>query len=152
MARAYFDVAPVKDVFQTVDDNVLCVQQDMSSLQLLMRLSRVLKISLDVSAEAFSLDQEFKSTDHDSLDSIFSCLKESHDPVVPFMLLARCEPGATTWSLVAYTPDTAPVREKMLYASSRTDLKQKLGSTLVTVEFYASDLVLKQVCSCRIPR
>ncbi|CAM9837470.1 unnamed protein product, partial [Phaeothamnion confervicola] len=35
--------------------------------------------------------------------------------------------AARKWLLVAYVPDDAPVRQKMLYSSSRQDLKAALG-------------------------
>lgn len=45
-------------------------------------------------------------------------------------------PGS--WLLVAWVPDTCKPRDKMLYSSSREDLKQTLGASLFAGEFYVN--------------
>jgi len=43
------------------------------------------------------------------------------------------------WGLIAYVPELSPVRERMLYASSRDDLKTKLGNSFFKGEYYCND-------------
>jgi twinfilin-like protein len=45
----------------------------------------------------------------------------------------------TGWALIAYVPESAKVRSRMLYASSRDDLKTKLGTSFFKGEFYCND-------------
>lgn len=52
------------------------------------------------------------------------------------------------WSLVAWIPDNCRVRDKMLYSSSREDLKKALGLGYFVSEYYANckeDLTWSQV-------
>lgn len=46
--------------------------------------------------------------------------------------------GAYRWVLLAWVPDSAKVRDKMLYSSSRDDLKRTLGLTHFVTEYYAN--------------
>jgi hypothetical protein len=50
--------------------------------------------------------------------------------------------GAYSWVLIAWVPDNARVRDKMLYSSSRDDLKRALGLGYFRGEFYANAHVL----------
>ena len=45
---------------------------------------------------------------------------------------------AEYWLMLCWTPETARVREKMMYSSSREDLKEALGRALITQEFSAT--------------
>lgn len=49
--------------------------------------------------------------------------------------------GEKKWILVAYVPESAPVRAKMLYASSREDVRKALSLASVTHEYYACEKV-----------
>lgn len=49
--------------------------------------------------------------------------------------------GAYRWVLLAWVPDTAKVRDKMLYSSSRDDLKRSLGLGYFVTEYYANSKV-----------
>jgi twinfilin-like protein len=57
----------------------------------------------------------------------------------PAYVLARFdEPQAQEWLAISYVPDTAKVRDKMLYASSRSAITQSLGSGYFTESIFAS--------------
>ncbi|TFK76569.1 actin depolymerizing protein [Pluteus cervinus] len=65
------------------------------------------------------------------------------DPAVlqdndPAYILARLDNLTTDWLVIYYMPDTAKVRDKMLYASSRSSLLKSLGSTLFTESIFAT--------------
>jgi hypothetical protein len=49
--------------------------------------------------------------------------------------------GTYRWVLLAWVPDTAKVRDKMLYSSSRDDLKRALGLGYFVTEYYANSKV-----------
>lgn len=42
------------------------------------------------------------------------------------------------WALISFVPDTCPVRHKMLYASTRDNLKKQLGYSYFTRELHAT--------------
>ncbi|KAJ7684629.1 actin depolymerizing protein [Mycena polygramma] len=48
----------------------------------------------------------------------------------PAYLLARLDDPPSEWLFIAYVPDTAHVRDKMLYSSSQASLLKGLGSSL----------------------
>eukprot|EP00518_Triparma_eleuthera_P018508 CAMPEP_0197571096 /NCGR_PEP_ID=MMETSP1320-20131121/41780_1 /TAXON_ID=91990 /ORGANISM="Bolidomonas sp., Strain RCC2347" /LENGTH=337 /DNA_ID=CAMNT_0043133579 /DNA_START=62 /DNA_END=1073 /DNA_ORIENTATION=+ len=48
------------------------------------------------------------------------------------------EGGKGKWLLVAWVPDSAKVRDKMLYSSSKEDLKKALGLTSFAGDYYAN--------------
>ncbi|KAF9001881.1 hypothetical protein BDQ17DRAFT_1357648 [Cyathus striatus] len=56
----------------------------------------------------------------------------------PAYLLTRLDEPSAEWLAIFYVPDSAPVRDKMLYASSRASLIKSLGSTLFTDSIFAT--------------
>jgi len=58
------------------------------------------------------------------------------EDAVPAYILAKLAPS--DWILVCYVPDSATVRDKMVYASTRGSLTKSLGSTLFTDTIFAS--------------
>lgn len=58
------------------------------------------------------------------------------EDAVPAYILAKFAPS--DWVLVCYVPDSATIRDKMLYASTRGSLTKSLGSTLFTDTIFAS--------------
>ena len=49
------------------------------------------------------------------------------------------------WILISWSPDTAPIRQKMLYASTKATLKQEFGSAQIKDEIHGT--VLVQLCN-----
>ena len=45
-----------------------------------------------------------------------------------------------SWILIAWVPEECRVRDKMLYASSREDIKLNLGASFFATEYYANNL------------
>ncbi|PPQ77527.1 hypothetical protein CVT25_011324 [Psilocybe cyanescens] len=56
----------------------------------------------------------------------------------PAYILAKVDPPSSDWISIYYVPDTAQVREKMLYASTRVSFMKSLGSTLFTDSIFAT--------------
>ncbi len=46
--------------------------------------------------------------------------------------------GAYYWMLISWSPDDAPVRQKMLYASTKATLKQEFGSGQIKEELHGT--------------
>ncbi|KAF8654072.1 hypothetical protein AX16_003605 [Volvariella volvacea WC 439] len=57
----------------------------------------------------------------------------------PAYVLARLDPPSSEWLAIYYVPDTAKVRDKMLYAATRASLLKSLGSTLFTDSLFATN-------------
>ena len=93
--------------------------------------SKVAWIACTIKGEAVCLVKA-----HDDATSELSDTVDSLKAAVPlsdeqpcFVLIARERtPTARRWQLLNWAPDCAPPRLKMLYSSSREDLKQSLGA------------------------
>ncbi|PFH50691.1 hypothetical protein AMATHDRAFT_75483 [Amanita thiersii Skay4041] len=57
---------------------------------------------------------------------------------VPAYILARLDEPSFGWLVISYVPESAKIRDKMLYASSRSSLFRTLGSTLFTDTMFAT--------------
>ncbi|KAF8969943.1 hypothetical protein BDZ97DRAFT_1957569 [Flammula alnicola] len=84
---------------------------------------------------------------HDLSVQITGSLEEDlallqHDDVLqddsPAYILVKLDSPSSDWMTVFYVPDSAKVREKMLYASTRLSLLKSLGSTLFTDSIFAT--------------
>ncbi|KAI6038453.1 hypothetical protein EDC04DRAFT_2570053 [Pisolithus marmoratus] len=56
----------------------------------------------------------------------------------PCYVLTRLDNPSSEWLLISYVPDSAKVRDKMLYASTRNSLAKSLGSTVFTDNLFAT--------------
>lgn len=45
------------------------------------------------------------------------------------------------WLLISWCPDVAPIRQKMLYASTKATLKQEFGSAKIKEELHGTSMV-----------
>jgi len=68
-------------------------------------------------------------------------LQDSDASLVVFRFDDVPNAGAYRWVLLAWVPDAAKVRDKMLYSSSRDDLKRSLGLGYFVTEYYANSKV-----------
>lgn len=48
------------------------------------------------------------------------------------------ESGGFNWILISWSPDDSPIRQKMLYASTKATLKQEFGSGQIEEEIHAT--------------
>lgn len=55
-----------------------------------------------------------------------------------FRFDSKNETGGHDWLLIFWSPDDAPVRQKMLYASTKSTLKQDFGSGQIKEEIHAT--------------
>ncbi|KIM55952.1 hypothetical protein SCLCIDRAFT_1220783 [Scleroderma citrinum Foug A] len=73
-----------------------------------------------------------------SLEDDLAQLGSHLDDSDPCYILARLDDPTSEWFTIAYVPDTASVRNKMLYASTRNSLTKSLGSTVFTDSIFAT--------------
>ncbi|KAF9228719.1 actin depolymerizing protein [Gyrodon lividus] len=73
-----------------------------------------------------------------SLDDDLTLLQDHLGDNIPCYILARLDDPPSEWLAISYVPDSAKVRDKMLYTSSRNSLTRSLGSTVFTDSLFAT--------------
>ncbi|KAI0093581.1 actin depolymerizing protein [Irpex rosettiformis] len=88
------------------------------------RSVRFIKVS--IKNESLVTDKSIppSGTFEEDLDKLADLVQDD----IPAYILARQDNPHTDWLAVFYVPDSAKVRDKMLYASTRTSLTKSLGS------------------------
>lgn len=51
------------------------------------------------------------------------------------------------WLLITWSPDDSPVRQKMLYASTKATLKKEFGGGQISEEVFATSKVNPECCT-----
>lgn len=72
---------------------------------------------------------------------------------IRFQLIYRLDaktPLGFAWLLISWIPDSATIRQKMLYASTKATLKTEFGSAHITEEIHATDIVRTKTCVLKI--
>jgi twinfilin-like protein len=62
-----------------------------------------------------------------------------------FLIIIRLDSKNSSgyeWLFVSWSPDTAPIRQKMLYASTKATLKQEFGTSQIKEELHGTVLVI----------
>ncbi|KAI8998459.1 actin depolymerizing protein [Trametes punicea] len=98
------------------------------------RNTRFLKISIEHESLVPSHTVAPSGTLEEDLDRLGDILEDN----VPAYVLVRLDDPPTEWLAVYYVPDTAKVRDKMLYAATRNTLTKSLGSTHFTDNIFAT--------------
>lgn len=102
---------------------------------------RVAKIS--IKSEQLILDESKESSsskwDEDYVKYINRLVLDKQ----PCFLLLRFDTknpstGLFEWMLINWTPEGSPVREKMLYASTKASLKKDFGSSSIVIDYFSS--------------
>lgn len=65
-------------------------------------------------------------------------LIEENTPCYIFLRLDSKSSIGYEWLLMSYTPDTATIRQKMLYASTKATMKKEFGSPHIKEEYHAT--------------
>ncbi|KAI0807625.1 hypothetical protein C8Q74DRAFT_1228381 [Fomes fomentarius] len=98
------------------------------------RDTRFLKISIQ--NESLVPDGVYPQTG--TLGQDLDRLGDLLDDNVPAYVLVRLDDPPTEWLAIYYVPDSAKVRDKMLYAATRNTLTKSLGSAHFTDNLFAS--------------
>lgn len=103
---------------------------------------RLLKVSIEHSTESLILNSVFNKVGSrsDDFDNIIKTVVTENEAS---LLLFNLNDGQNSneWGLLAWIPDLCRVRDKMLYASSREDLKRTLGIGYFVSEYYISNIL-----------
>lgn len=68
-------------------------------------------------------------------------LIEEDNPCYILFRLDNQTPTGYDWLLLSWTPDSAKVRQKMIYASTKATLKKEFGTTHIKDEMHATTVV-----------
>ncbi|KAI0332117.1 actin depolymerizing protein [Cubamyces sp. BRFM 1775] len=98
------------------------------------RNTRFLKISIENETLVPSHTVAPSGTLEQDLDRLPDILEDN----VPAYVLVRLDDPPTEWLAIYYVPDSAKVRDKMLYAATRNTLTKSLGSTHFTDNIFAT--------------
>jgi twinfilin len=80
------------------------------------------------------------SAQEDFENGLTTSLTETSAVLVVFCAEERSASHPCKWILIAWVPDNCKVRDKMLYSSSREDMKKSLGLGYFSGEYYANSL------------
>lgn len=108
------------------------------------RDGKVRAIKVSILEEQLTLSkaiEEKQSSEWDKCyDNIVLSLIEKNQPCyILYRLDSKNELGYE-WLFISWSPDTAPIREKMLYASTKSTLKQEFGTAQIKEEMHGTIL------------
>lgn len=100
--------------------------------------ARVLKVSIH--EEQLRLDEHkepVSSWEEDYQRYVKALLLDRQPCFLLFRLDTKNATGLYEWLLIVWSPEGSPVREKMLYASTKATLKKEFGSAAITSDLFA---------------
>lgn len=77
-------------------------------------------------------------------DKLVIPLVEENQPCYILYRLDTKNEMGYEWLFISWSPDTSPIREKMLYASTKATLKQEFGTAQIKEEVHGTILVCQQ--------
>mmetsp|Transcript_6225 Transcript_6225/g.9388 ORF Transcript_6225/g.9388 Transcript_6225/m.9388 type:complete len:343 (+) Transcript_6225:92-1120(+) len=135
MARAFLEIEnELKDAFYSAQEN-----------------TRIRGLKISISNDIIKLESTiecYESPEYDFENSLLLSLSDTEARLITFCIADRMSGCTPKWVLIAWVPDSCPVRDKMLYSSSREDLKKSLGLGYFVGEYYAntkSDMTWSQI-------
>ncbi|XP_014206719.1 twinfilin isoform X2 [Copidosoma floridanum] len=100
---------------------------------------RVLKVSIENEALSPSTSSKpVKDWQSDYEKMIKPLIEETQPAYILFRLDTKSPDSGYDWLLISWSPDVAPVRQKMLYASTKATLKQEFGSASIKEELHGT--------------
>ncbi|KAL4708403.1 hypothetical protein ACJJTC_019639 [Scirpophaga incertulas] len=99
---------------------------------------RVMKVSIDNEQLTLAKHQTVKGTWEQDFDKYVPLMIVEEQPCYILYRLDTTNSLGHDWLLLSWSPDSAPVRQKMLYASTKATLKQEFGSAHIKDEMHAT--------------
>ncbi|XP_065316601.1 twinfilin-like isoform X2 [Gordionus sp. m RMFG-2023] len=99
---------------------------------------RAVKISID--SEKLILDkvENAKQSWMQDYDRIISKFIEDKQPCYIFYRLDNIGDSSYNWLFITWSPDDAPIKQKMIYASTKATLKKEFGLSLISNELFST--------------
>jgi len=102
---------------------------------------RLIKVSIQDEALALDEYREPIGTWEEDYDRLVLAMLQDEQPC---FILYRLDSSEDTtgyqWLLITWSPDDSPVREKMMYASTKATLKLEFGGGQISDEFFATSM------------
>ncbi|XP_028142934.1 twinfilin [Diabrotica virgifera virgifera] len=106
---------------------------------------RLVKVSIKDEQLVLDASSSVKHNWEKDFDTNIQPLLEENQPCYIIYRLDTKDSLGHEWLLISWSPDTAPVRQKMLYASTKATLKQEFGTAQIKEEIHgtvSSDITL----------
>lgn len=101
---------------------------------------RVFKVSIEDEQLVLKDHYNEKSNWEKDYDKYVIPLIEENQPCYILYRLDNKNSSGYEWLFISWSPDSAPVRQKMLYASTKATLKQEFGSSQIKEELHGTTL------------
>lgn len=106
---------------------------------------RVFKVAIEKEQLVLKENHSEKSNWENDYDKYILSLIEENQPCYLLYRLDSKNSFGYEWLFISWSPDSAPVRQKMLYASTKATLKQEFGTSQIKEELHGtvvSDITL----------
>ncbi|XP_055303825.1 twinfilin-like [Sitodiplosis mosellana] len=100
--------------------------------------TRVIKASIEKEQLTLAAEVEVNEDWEKDYKNLVEPLIEENTPCYIFFRLDSKSSIGYEWLLMSYTPDTATIRHKMLYASTKATMKKEFGSPHIKEEYHAT--------------
>ncbi|XP_043290050.1 twinfilin isoform X2 [Venturia canescens] len=100
---------------------------------------RVLKVSIENEELAPAASSKPSGKWQDDYDKMVKPLVVEDQPAyILYRLDTKSSDSGYDWLFISWSPDTAPIRQKMLYASTKATLKQEFGTACIKDELHGT--------------
>ncbi|XP_011499119.1 PREDICTED: twinfilin isoform X1 [Ceratosolen solmsi marchali] len=100
---------------------------------------RLLKVSIENEELVPSASSKPVGKWQNDYDKMIKPLIEENQPAyILYRFDSKSSDSGYDWLLISWSPDTAPVRQKMLYASTKATLKQEFGTASIKEELHGT--------------
>ncbi|XP_043492113.1 twinfilin isoform X2 [Polistes fuscatus] len=100
---------------------------------------RVLKVSIENEELVPATFNKPSNKWHEDYDKMIKPLILENQPAyILYRLDTKSTDSGYDWLFISWSPDTAPVRQKMLYASTKATLKQEFGTACIKEELHGT--------------
>ncbi|KAK0176479.1 hypothetical protein PV328_000611 [Microctonus aethiopoides] len=100
---------------------------------------RVLKVSIENEELAPAASSKPSGKWHDDYDKMVKPLITENQPAyILYRLDTKSPDSGYDWLFISWSPDIAPIRQKMLYASTKATLKQEFGTASIKDELHGT--------------
>lgn len=127
MARSNLNIST------TLTEAFLSAQQPSSGV-------RCIKVTIEGETINSSSTSQRDGSIQSDFDSIAVSMLNENEATILLFSMSDDDLDRRNWLLVSYIPDGCKVRDKMLYSSSRDDLKRALGLGFFVAEYSANTL------------
>ncbi|XP_074030318.1 twinfilin actin binding protein [Leptinotarsa decemlineata] len=102
--------------------------------------TRVIKVAIKEEQLVLDNHKNVKHNWEKDFDACISQLIEENQPCYLLYRLDNKNSSGYEWLFISWSPDTASIRQKMLYASTKATLKQEFGTSQIKEELHGTTI------------